>query len=60
MTRKSWIAIIAGLVTFVAFYAFVTLVSGDKEVIGLIWQLAIILGVVAVFSFFMWRSLRRR
>ena len=60
MSKKTWIAIIAGLVTFVAFYAFVTLISGDREVIGLVWQLAIILGAAAVFSFFMWRSLRRR
>ena len=55
-----WQLLMAGQIPFVAFYAFVTLISGDKEVIGLVWQLAIILGAAAVFSFFMWRSLRRR
>lgn len=60
MSKRAWLAIGAGLATFVAFYVFVSLLASDKMIVGVVWQLAIILGVAGVFSFFMWRSLRRR
>lgn len=59
MTRRTRAVIATGVAVFVLFYIGLGLVAGDETIVGLGWQLGIMAGVAGLFSFFMWRNLRR-